>query len=268
MTITQTTTDTADLEVYGPVTLCVISYGNRTSTKTKSTAKLIDSGEAQSAAKKKRPINALNDLRDLYFITDEGLDVARTLGLYSLRGYDHTFEHKYPKEVKLLIGGDQPDALRAALAGKSDQFITEHVFYFVEAEALKPIGSTSASPVINFPVQLNISDQYVDIDAAEDYLKNNPMVKAIARNRGIPGYYDHVPASLNISLQLDDATRVAIDAAATARYGGVASGSFLAEVLIWPPRSGDQAFGDPLGLLPYVRTDKINPYYEPREDDY
>lgn len=271
MLIEQISKDTLEVDYFHSVALCQFSWGNN-----KRTQVVLLGADAVAKAigkRKSHPVDAVAKIasKGLGALSDNGLDVVRRLGPTHLSSYGRIFDTGYPVDEP-LGWSDDPVALKELLAGKDAQDVASRVFIQAGDGALFAPGASVEDGPINFPVYFEISNRYVDIDAAEEHLKGHPMVLAVTREKGRPGSYDHVPSSLRLVVQLPDKLRSKIEAQSRSHYARYirsgeyygASASEFERVFTWGLATRPRENGDVLGLAKFAR--KRDSYDEPRDD--
>ncbi len=258
MNLNLTQTLTATIEDFGPLALCT------TPRRGAETTFLVTSAAVARAAAQARPVDALSQAERLLVLTDAGLEVLCAGGPFAL------FGSRAPGEPLYAI--DDAAALRALLEGLSGAQIRERVFVDYDHLALFEYDSAFDATPVNFPVNIEVSDRYVDVHRAQPALDANPIVRQVVYDRGRPGSYDHVPAALHLTVALPDDLRSRIERDTREYYQRVldpgeriaASPSFFAQTFTWALAEDPTRFGDPLGLAPFARP---RDGYDESEDD-
>jgi hypothetical protein len=225
-----------------------------------------------AAHKRTRQVDAASKLERLIALTDAGLDVVSRLGVTILFNNYGRFDIGYDPSVPLYQVDDAP-AVRELLGERTEEDVHSRVFAGYAGHTLYDLDSTFAAGPINHPVYFEISNRYVDIDAAMPHLEAHPLVRAITYDPGRPGAYDHVASSLKLVVALPDGIRSKIEKETSEYYKRIsrkgersgAGPSDFERAFTWSLTNKPKAYGDLLGLSKFAR--KHGEYKEPSEDD-
>lgn len=266
MQFTQTLTDIVDTTAYGPVTFCEFTWAqpdNRTRTRAVvSTAALT---KVLRKRNKDRLVDHISKLRDHLVCTDDGYQALHRHGVHAI--WPAGYQDPHPG---ILNAERHPDQVQELLASWDDttrqQRSIEPDFGSLNLWAL---DATDSDGPLNLPVRFELTARYIHLTNAQAHLEQHPQVLEVTYERGHPGSYDHVPASLRIMVKFtDEQWKALADAAAThyANYRKAGerpagpSSNLIEQFLVWPHASGgSDPLGDPLGLAAFAHDSYEEP---------
>jgi hypothetical protein len=268
LAVTQTQTDTAAVTFHGPVAVIAFNWAESDHKRDMLLASSRDVKQATSK-KAKRGVSKLASLRNLTLLSEAGLAHLHTHGAGFLYGGRVSGIDLDSLVVTSKVSADE---LNARLDGMTVDDITRRVIEVDgSSHGVWRLDQGDADGPMNVPVEFKVSNRFVDIDAAQAMLEQRDDVHAVTRRDGRPGSYDHVPASLDVTVTFDDATWEKLCAYALERYGTyrragnrppAPSSALVSEAVTWPLHSGGGPVGDVLGLAGFARD-----HYDEPDDD-
>jgi hypothetical protein len=255
--------ETLTAHLYGPV---AVLEKTSTSKAGAVTRKLVPASYVETMpSSPAEALDTVDKTHHLLLLTSAGRDELDQYGVAQTIYRDYWNNNKWGAE-HIIPDTDWCDTLAAM---SDDTIVRQAVELSYSDNSVWKLGAQDADGPLNVPVTMAISDRYVRINDARTHLEQHPNVLDVTFNAGRPGAYDHVPASLELLVRLDDDTWKSVAAKAAEEYaryitpGARPPGpneSTLERLYVWEIRNGRTR--DLFGLLPYLRDD--DEYQEPR----
>lgn len=269
--VEQTTTDTAIIGEYGPVSVVVFEWGGSTpNPESRITCKLVSTKAIKARMKKSQTKVAwLSKQPILVVLSEANNNRLHTEGIGFFLQRDYT-TGEYPFADMGDVG-----KLTDLLNGMTEDEIRTNTYEWVGAShSIYALDAPPDAHPVNVPVRFEVSNRLADISEAQPHLEAHPDVLAVEYDEGRPMSFDHVPARLYVTAKFSDQTHDQLCEYAKAKYASYRKagerpagpgGHVVEEALVWGERRDHNRFGDPLGLAQFIRTEH-NEYHDPEDD--